>query len=226
MQDHERYKLAFMIADRFGDLLTKGEIPTEIIGHTTTREAIPNVTGRDRPIVYVRLKSPEEPHNLLTVQRLCAILHTEMQSLSYDGEALLWCHDRLKKGRAKRRLMFVITDGSASGTYIGNKGNHIRHLTTRHFHDVIVCLEAEKKAEIIGVSLNADVSGFFRRSVRMDSIEDIYRKLSPFTLDLLHELNERKKPAANTHPRPEMVAHRSARLKFSDKGTIIGHQKE
>jgi hypothetical protein len=196
MHDHERYKLAFMIADRFGDLLEKGGIPTEIIGHTTTRETIPNVAGRDRSILYVLFKSPEEPHNLSIVQRLCAILHTEMHSLSYDGEALLWCHDRLKKSRAKRRLMFAITDGSASGTYIGRKGHHVRHLATRHFRDVISCLEAEEKVEIIGISLKADVSGFFNRSIRLDSIEDIYRKLSPFTLDLLRELNERKKPTA------------------------------
>ena len=47
MQVDERYKLAYMIADRLSHFLTKGEITTEIIGHTTTGEIITDVIGRD-----------------------------------------------------------------------------------------------------------------------------------------------------------------------------------
>ena len=47
MQVDDRYELAYMIADRLSDFLTKGEVSTEVIGHTTTGETIPDVIGRE-----------------------------------------------------------------------------------------------------------------------------------------------------------------------------------
>ena len=187
MQVDERYKLTYMIADRLSDFLTKGEVTTEIIGHTTTGEIITDVIGRNRPMHYVVFKTREEPHNLSTVHRLCAILHTGMHYFAYDGEAAMWCYQRLKKSRAKRRIMFVVTDGDPSGTYMSKKGDDISYFTARHFRDVVAFIEAEKDVEIIGVPVKADVSRIFSRSVRIDSIEDIYRKLSPFILTLLRD---------------------------------------
>jgi hypothetical protein len=212
MQVDGRYRLTYMIADRLSDFLTKGGVRTEIIGHTTTGEIIPNVIGRNRPMHYIVFKTREEPHNLSTVHRLCAILHTGLHYFSYDGEATMWCYERLKKSRAKRRVMFVITDGDPSGTYMSKKGDDIGYFAARHFRDVVAVVEAEKKAEIIGVPIKADVSKIFSRSVRIDSIEDIYGKLSPFTLALLRELNEHKKPSADTPLYSRKVAHRKARL--------------
>ena len=160
---------------------------------------------------YIVFKTREEPHNLSTVHRLCAILHTGMHYFAYDGEAAMWCYQRLKKSRAKRRIMFVVTDGDPSGTYISKKGDDISYFTARHFRDVVAFIEAEKDVEIIGVPVKADVSRIFSRSVRIDSIEDIYRKLSPFILALLRELNEHKKPSAETAIDSRMVARRRAK---------------
>ncbi len=187
MQVDDRYKLTYMVADRLSDFLTKGEIATEIVGHTTTGEVIPNVIGRNRPMHYIVFKTREEPHNLSTVHRLCAILHTGMHYFGYDGEATMWCYERLKKSRAKRRMMFVVTDGDSSGTYLSKRGDDISYFTARHFRDVVAFIEAEKSVEIIGLPIKADVSRIFSRSVRIDSVEDIYRKLSPFILALLNE---------------------------------------
>ena len=212
MQVDERYKLAYMIADRLSDFLTKGEIATEIIGHTTTGEIITDVIGRNRPMHYIVFKTREEPHNLSTVHRLCAILHTGMHYFAYDGEAAMWCYQRLKKSRAKRRLLFVVTDGDPSGTYISKKGDDISYFTARHFRDVVALIEAEKHVEIIGVPVKADVSSIFSRSVRIDSIEDIYRKLSPFILALLRELNEHKKISTETAIDSRMAARRRAKV--------------
>jgi Cobalamin biosynthesis protein CobT VWA domain len=212
MQVDERYKLAYMIADRLSDFLTKGEVTTEIIGHTTTGEIITDVIGRNRPMHYIVFKTREEPHNLSTVHRLCAILHTGMHYFAYDGEAAMWCYQRLKKSRAKRRLLFVVTDGDPSGTYISKKGDDISYFTARHFRDVVALIEAEKQVEIIGVPVKADVSSIFSRSVRIDSIEDIYRKLSPFILALLRALNEHKKISTETAIDSRMVARRRAKV--------------
>jgi hypothetical protein len=212
MQVDERYKLTYMIADRLSLFLTKGEVPTEIIGHTTTGEIIPNVIGRNRPMHYVVFKTRQEPHNLSTVHRLCSILHTGMHYFGYDGEAIMWCYERLRKSRAKRRIMLVVTDGDPSGTYMSKRGDDISYFTARHFRDVVALIEAEKKVEIIGVPVKADVSRIFSRSVRIDSVEDIYRKLSPFILALLRELNEHRKPSADIPLDSRMVAHRRARV--------------
>ena len=212
MQVDERYKLAYMIADRLSDFLTKGEVTTEIIGHTTTGEIITDVIGRNRPMHYIVFKTRDEPHNLSTVHRLCAILHTGMHYFAYDGEAAMWCYQRLKKRRAKRRIMFVVTDGDPSGTYISKKGDDISYFTARHFRDVVAFIEAEKDVEIIGVPVKADVSRIFSRSIRIDSIEDIYRKLSPSILALLRKLPEHKKLSAGTAIDSRMVARRRARL--------------
>jgi Cobalamin biosynthesis protein CobT VWA domain len=198
MQVDDRYKLAYMIADRLSDFLTKGDVTTEIIGHTTTGEIIPNVIGRNRPMHYIVFKTREEPHNLSTVHRLCSILHTGMHYFSYSGEATLWCYERLKKSRAKRRVMFVVTDGDSSGTYVSKNGRDISYFTARHFRDVVAYIEAERKVEIVGVPVKAEVSRMFSRSVRIDSIEDIYRQLSPFALALLRELNEPRRPSTDT----------------------------
>jgi cobalamin biosynthesis protein CobT len=212
MQVDERYKLTYMIADRLSDFLTKGEVTTEIIGHTTTGEIITDVIGRNRPMHYVVFKTREEPHNLSTVHRLCAILHTGMHYFAYDGEAAMWCYQRLKKSRAKRRLLFVVTDGDPSGTYISKKGDDISYFTARHFRDVVALIEAEKHVEIIGVPVKADVSGIFRRSVRIDCIEDIYRKLSPCVLALLRELNGHTRPAIANAIDSRMAARRRAKV--------------
>jgi len=76
----------------------------------------------------------------------------------------------------------------------------------------VALIEAEKHVEIIGVPIKADVSSIFSRSVRIDSIEDIYWKLSPFILALLRELNEHKKATVEAAIDARMVARRSAKV--------------
>ena len=45
MQENDRYKLGFMLADRFSELLTRGDIPSAIIGHTTIGKDVKFVAG-------------------------------------------------------------------------------------------------------------------------------------------------------------------------------------
>lgn len=211
MQQNGRYRLSFMVADRFSELLTRGGIPTEIIGHTTSGEPIPRVAGRNRAMLYLRFKTREEPHNLLTVQRLCSVLDTRLHYLSYDGEAMMWAYDRLKRSPARHRLLFVLTDGNISGTYVNKKNRELRNATTNYFRDVVSLIEAEKIVDLVGVPIQADVDDVFSRSVRIDSIADIYKKLSPYVLKLLRDFNKGEGEAAQARHR-RMVAHRKARV--------------
>jgi hypothetical protein len=224
MQESARYLLSFMVADRFSELLTRGGIPTEIVGHTTIGEAIPRVTGRNRAMLYLLFKTREEPHNLLTIQRLCSVLDTQMHYLSYDGEAMMWAYDRLKDSPARHRLLFVVTDGDISGTYVNKKNRELRNATTTYFRDVVARIEAEKRVEVIGVPIKADLDGIFSRSVRIDSIDDIYKKLSPYVLKLLRDFdNDEGEAARARHAR--MVAHRRARVSGDLRARGAEHAK-
>jgi cobalamin biosynthesis protein CobT len=133
-----------------------------------------------------------------------------MHYLSYDGEAMMWTYDRLKNSPAKHRLLFVVTDGDISGTYVNKKNNGRRNATTNYFRDVVALIEAEKLVDVIGVPIKADLDGIFSRSVRIDSIDDIHKKLSPYVLKLLREFNNDEGDTAKAR-RSRMVAHRKAR---------------
>ena len=63
--------------------------------------------------------------------------------------------------------------------YMNRRGNPDRYITTDYFRDVVALIEKEKKVELIGVPLMANVDGVFKRFVRLDCMEDIYTKLSP-----------------------------------------------
>jgi cobalamin biosynthesis protein CobT len=162
-------------------------------------------------MLYLVFKTREEPHNLVTVQRLCTVLDTQMHYLSYDGEAVMWAYERLKKSPARHRLLFVVTDGEISGTYVNKRNNEVRNATTKHFRDAIALIETEKLVDVIGLSIKADIDGAFGRSLRIDSIEDLYRKLSPYVLKLLREFGRDEGDVARGR-RSRMVAHRKARV--------------
>ena len=215
MQENDRYKLGFMLADRFSELLTRGDIPSEIIGHTTMGKDIRNVVGRNRAMLYLIFKERNEPYSIHTRQRLCCLLDTAMHRQSYDGEALLQVYKRLLKSPAQHKLLFVGTDGGFSGMYVNRRGNPDRYITTDYFRDVVAHIEREKKVELVGVPLMADVDGVFERFVRLDSMEDIYTTLSPYILDLLRSFNRGEGEAASDQ-RARMVAYRRARV--PDKG--------
>ncbi len=211
MQDFGRYLVSFMLADRFSEFLTRGGIPTEIIGHTTAGEPVPGIKGRNRAMLYLLFKMREEPHSLQTIQRLCSVLDTRLHYLSYDGEALLWAYDRLKDRPAKHRILFVATDGDVSGTYINKNKVEVSSATAEHFCDVVSLIEAEKRVTLIGLSIKADANDIFARSIRIDGIEDIYGKLSPEVLALLRAFNSDEGEAARARGQ-RMVAYRKARV--------------
>jgi cobaltochelatase CobT len=207
------YELTYMVADRFGDFLTKGGVPTEIIGYTTLRGVVPDVVGRNRPVHYVILKTRQEPHNLATVHRLCTILHPEMRYFSYDGEAIMFACDRIMKSSAKRWIVFVVSDSKhASGTYMSKSGEDISYFVPRHFRDAVARIEAEKDVVIAGISIKNDLSRIFSRCMQINSIRDIYTKLSPSVLALLREYNEHDGLSVETRLDSEVVARRKARL--------------
>ncbi|WP_068013795.1 hypothetical protein [Rhodoplanes sp. Z2-YC6860] len=138
-----------------------------------------------------------------------------MHLQSYDGEALLKVYRRLLKSPARHKLLFVGTDGGFSGMYMSRRGQPDRYITTDYFRDVVALIEREKKVELIGVPLMADVDGVFKRFVRLDSMQDIYTKLSPTILDLLRSFNRGEGEAARDR-QARMVAHRRARIPDRD----------
>ena len=156
MQENDRYKLGFMLADRLSELLTRGDIPSEIIGHTTIGKDVRGVVGRNRAMLYLIFKERNEPYSIHTRQRLCCLLDTAMHRQSYDGEALLEVYRRLLKSPARHKLLFVGTDGGFSGMYMNRRGNPDRYITADYFRDVVALIEREKKVVIEEIKMVED----------------------------------------------------------------------
>ena len=98
-----------------------------------------------------------------------------------------------------------------SSDLMNRRGNPDRYITADYFRDVVALIEREKKVELIGVPLMADVDGVFKRSVRLDSMDDIYTTLSPTILDLLRSFDRGEGEAARDR-QARMVAYRRARI--------------
>ena len=88
-----------------------------------------------------------------------------------DGEAILFAHDRLIKQRAKRKVLFVLSDGEPAGGY--RKGS-IRSFT----HKVIDSIQSRSPVEIYGIGfMNEGVRDYYKQYALINSAEDIENKL-------------------------------------------------
>jgi hypothetical protein len=109
--------------------------------------------------------------------------------------------------------VFVVSDSEhASGTYMSKSGEDISYFVPRHFRDAVARIEAEKDVVIAGISIKKDLSRIFSRCMQINSIRDIYTKLSPSVLALLREYNEHDGLSVETSLDSEIVARRKARL--------------
>jgi cobaltochelatase CobT subunit len=76
-----------------------------------------------------------------------------------DGEALLWASWRLRHHRAKRKLLFVISDGAPvdDSTLSVNPGNFL----DLHLRATIGEIQAAGEIELYGVGIGYDVSRYY-----------------------------------------------------------------
>ena len=83
-----------------------------------------------------------------------------------DGEALVWAYRRLAAIEASRRLLVLVSDGAPMET--ATSGANRLGFLDDHLAAVAAALDARHDVEVGALTLNADLSGIFRRSRSID----------------------------------------------------------
>jgi len=83
-----------------------------------------------------------------------------------DGEAVTWAYRRLLAREASRRLLVVVSDGAPmeAATSAANRTGFLDD----HLAAVAAAVDARGDVELGALTLDADVSGVFRRSRLVD----------------------------------------------------------
>ena len=150
--------------------LTQANIPVEILGYTTrawrggqSREqwisdGKPEWPGRLNDLRHIVYKSFEETFQEADTN-FGVMLREGLLKENIDGESLLWAHSRLREFSAKRKILFVISDGAPVDDSTLNENSP----TFLHDHLIAVSswIRAEADVELYGVGIGYDVSRYF-----------------------------------------------------------------
>jgi cobaltochelatase CobT len=168
-------------AEILGRALEKCGVKTEILGFTTAawrggrsrrqwaaagRAAHPGRLGETRHIIY---KDANERWRRAR-RRMGAMLEDDLLKENVDGEALLWAHQRLRQHPEPRRILMVICDGAPleEATLEVNDQGYL----DRHLHEVIAMIE-RSATELVAIGIGHDVTRYYRRAVRLASLEEL-----------------------------------------------------
>ena len=86
--------------------------------------------------------------------------------MAFDGEALVWAYRRLAAIEANRRLLVLVSDGAPMETATAG-ANRLGFLDD-HLAAVTAALDDRDDVEVGALTLDADMSGIFRRSRLID----------------------------------------------------------
>jgi cobaltochelatase CobT len=84
-----------------------------------------------------------------------------------DGEALLWALSRLNLERARRKLLFVLSDGAPvdDSTLSVNQG----HFLESHLKSVVAGISGMRGTTLKAIGINHDVSRYYPEALTSDS---------------------------------------------------------
>lgn len=148
------------------EVLTSLNVPYEILGFSSRGAGGRGVEGVDEirvdDIAHVVLKAYDEVLDNKVRARLGGI---EVMSQNWDGEAILWAYQRAKKHQAKRKVIWVLSDGSPCGC-------SSYELNAKFTKRVIECVE--RKMSVIGIGFGSNhVKGYYQKSVFVKAIPEL-----------------------------------------------------
>jgi cobalamin biosynthesis protein CobT len=83
-----------------------------------------------------------------------------------DGEAILWCYNRIVRRKEKRKVMIVLSDGSPSD---GRPGD-IHHYTMK----VVKEIEKDHRVDIVGIGImDKNVEIFYKENYVLYTVDEI-----------------------------------------------------
>ena len=173
---------AAICAELLGRMLERCGVKTEILGFTTCAwrggraraqwlaVGKPRDPGRLSDIRHIIYKAADEPWRRAR-SGLGLMLDDTLLKENVDGEALLWAHDRLMRRMEPRRLLLVLSDGAPldDATIDANDADYL----DRHLHSVIEWIQRDSPIELAAIGIGHDVRGYYRRAVKLRSVEEL-----------------------------------------------------
>ena len=173
----QRYEAAAVLVDTFAQALDLAGASVEILGFTTRSWA-----GGKAAEAWRAAGSPAGPGRVAEVEHIVykdadttwrrarrsigAMLSVHHYREGIDGEAVTWAYRRLLAREASRRLLVVVSDGAPmeAATSAANRTGFLDD----HLAAVAAAVDARGDVELGALTLDADVSGVFRRSRLVD----------------------------------------------------------
>lgn len=145
-------------------------VPLELLGFTESYASDKRSGGyvyKTHMVVLKNFNNPMPRQQLVNALGACEKILCE----NTDGEAILFAHDRLLRQRAKRKVLFVLSDGAPCG---GRAKGSISTFT-RH---VIEHIQQRSPVEIYGIGLLDDsVTHYYKESAVINNVNEIESKL-------------------------------------------------
>ena len=184
---------AAVCAELLGRVLEHCGVKSEVLGFTTCSwnggraraqwisAGRPDAPGRLTELRHIIYKTADQPWRRA---RACLGLMLEDGLLkeNVDGEALLWAHGRLMRRPEPRRILLVISDGAPmdDATLEANDAGYL----DRHLRTVIERIEQDGSVELAAIGIGHDVTGYYRRAVRVGDAEDLGEAIVAQLIDL------------------------------------------
>jgi cobaltochelatase CobT len=174
--------VAAVCADILARTLERCGVKVEILGFTTRawkggaardewlKAGKPASPGRLNDLRHIVYKSADAPWRRAR-KNLGLMMREGLLKENIDGEALLWCHQRLLGRSEARRILMVISDGAPvdDSTLSVNSGHYLE----RHLRRVIAEIEAKSPVELIAIGIGHDVTRYYRRAVTIVDVEQL-----------------------------------------------------
>ncbi|WP_037366901.1 cobaltochelatase CobT-related protein [Amycolatopsis orientalis] len=182
-----------VLVDLFARALDLAGARCEILGFTTgawhggrarrdwLRAGRPTQPGRLNERRHLVFKDAATPWRRAR-REVAALLKADLFREGIDGEALAWAAERARACDVRRRLVFVLSDGSPmdGATALANEERYL----DRHLVQVADGLE-RSDTEVYGIGVGLDLSAYYRRSLALDAAEGTGFRAFREILDLI-----------------------------------------
>ncbi|HSW18249.1 MAG TPA: cobalt chelatase, partial [Ramlibacter sp.] len=117
---------------------------------------------------------------------VAALLKTDLFREGIDGEAVDWACARLLCADARRRILFVLSDGSPmdSATALANDAHYLGD----HLREVVLRRQLQGRVEVCGIGIGLDLGTWYRQTFPMDLSSGLDKSVF---MDLVHRVSSR-----------------------------------
>jgi cobaltochelatase CobT len=165
-----------LFASALGRMAALAQLPFEVLGFGTSswnggqaraqwqRQRRPAQPGRVADRLHLVVQSARM-RPLAARRAIAALLQPELYREGLDGEAVAWAGERLAHGGARRRILFVLSDGCPSETATAQLNDP--DYLARHLRET-VARQARMGTEVIGIGLGLDLRAFYPRNLPVE----------------------------------------------------------